>query len=180
MGLIKIVANLADREYSIPFYGSPFLQKQIEAFLIEIKKGISERDLGSTIKWLQPAINIWGLTNMLPSLVEAIEQEFEDNKLEKNTKLSVLLYDSMEKANRLHDQEFSSVNLKRVQLPKSGNLVEVILFENVAAMICLHMPPLKGTSVPHGVGIVTSDAQTIDLASKYFDILDDSIGSRLI
>lgn len=169
----QILANLANTDNSIPFYGSPFLQKQIEAFVIEIKKGISERDLGNTFKWLQPSINIWGLTNMLPNLVRAIEQEFENNKQKKNSKLSVLVYDPNEKTNKLHAQAFSNVNLKREHLPAANNILEVMLLKNVAAMICLHMPPLKGTSVPHGVGIVTSDAKTIDLASKYFEMLEN-------
>jgi hypothetical protein len=170
----QIAANLVDAENSIPFYGSPFLQKQIETFIIEMKKGISDRDLGDSVKWLQPSINIWGLTSMLPRLVHAIEQEFENNNSKNNTKLSVTLYDPMEKANRLQNQAFSNVNFKRVHLPAANNLFEVILFDDVAAMICLHMPPFKGTSVPHCVGIVTSDAQALDLASKYFDLLDNS------
>ena len=139
-----------------------------------MKKGISDRDLGDSVKWLQPSINIWGLTSMLPRLVHAIEQEFENNNSKKNTKLSVTLYDPMEKANRLQNQAFSNVNFKRVHLPAANNLFEVILFDDVAAMICLHMPPFKGTSVPHCVGIVTSDAQALDIASKYFDLLDNS------
>lgn len=167
----KLQAHFEQNDQYTVFFGSPLLEENIKTFIVDIKKGTTKNTPRGILKWLTPNTNVWGCTTLLPNLLNTIQQEYEHAKERSDQKLTTEVYDTYNDYNALSKAIFSQEPTVFNKIRMNDNILEIIMYEGIAALVCLHLPPSKGTSIPHPIGISVTDERVLSVITKYFEIL---------